>query len=202
MADRSVIDRAFDAFDRLSTREKLMVGGLGTAVLITAVVLVWLLVGKKLQTLEQRNENMRTTLADVQMQKDEYLRAKARLDAWKKRLDDNDLKLVKVMEDEAGKLGFEIEDFKENKRVLTENYRRRKKRNGTKDLKDLVERSQTVTIRRVSLEQLATFLSRLEGRREPVKVTQLNVAAQSSDRQVLREVRMTVATYRNEEVEN
>jgi hypothetical protein len=205
MANLNVIDRGFDAFERLSTREKLMVGGLASAFLLTAVVLVWLLVGKKLDTLEQRNETMATTLVEIDRQQDDYLRSKARLVAYKRQLDSNKLKLVKLMEDEAKTLGFEIEDFKETKRVLTENYRRKRKRSGEggekKAVKDLVERSQTVTIRRISLEQLTKFLGRLEGRREPVKVTRLNIHTLASDRQVLREVRMTVSTYRNEEVD-
>lgn len=202
MADRSAIDRVFDAFERLSTREKAMVGGLIGALVITGLVMVWVLVGRKLDTLEQRNETIRTTLVDIQGAKDTYLRNKARLDAWQRQLDRNDIKLVKVMEDEAKALGFEIEDYKEAKRVLTENFRRAKKREGDKKVvKDLVERSQTVTIRRISLKQLTDFLARLEGRKEPVKVTKLNAQTLSSDRQLLREVSMTVATYRNEEVE-
>jgi len=202
MADRGAIDRAFDAFERLSTREKALVGGLATALLITALVLVWILVGRKLDTLEQRNDLMRTTLSDVQGAKDTYLRNKARLEAWQRQLDRNDIKLVQVMENEAKALGFEIEDYKEAKRILTENYRKVKKREGDKKVvKDLVERSQTVTIRRISLQQLTDFLGRLEGRKEPIKVTKLNAQTLSSDRQLLREVSMTVATYRNEEVE-
>lgn len=202
MADRGAIDRAFDAFERLSTREKALVGGLATALLITALVLVWILVGRKLDTLEQRNDLMRTTLSDVQGAKDTYLRNKARLEAWQRQLDRNDIKLVQVMENEAKALGFEIEDYKEAKRILTENYRKVKKREGDKKVvKDLVERSQTVTIRRISLKQLTDFLGRLEGRKEPIKVTKLNAQTLSNDRQLLREVSMTVATYRNEEVE-
>ena len=202
MADRSAIDRVFDAFERLSFREKAMVGGLVSALVIVGLVMVWILVGRKLDQLEQRNETIRTTLVDIQGAKDTYLRNKARLDAWQRQLDRNDIKLVKVMEDEAKSLGFEIEDYKEAKRVLTENYRKAKKREGDKRvIKDLVERSQTVTIRRISLKQLTDFLARLEGRKEPVKVTKLNAQTLSSDRQLLREVSMTVATYRNEEVE-
>lgn len=202
MADRSAIDRVFDAFERLSFREKAMVGGLVSALVIVGLVMVWILVGRKLDQLEQRNEAIRTTLVDIQGAKDTYLRNKARLDAWQRQLDRNDIKLVKVMEDEAKSLGFEIEDYKEAKRVLTENYRKAKKREGDKRvIKDLVERSQTVTIRRISLKQLTDFLARLEGRKEPVKVTKLNAQTLSSDRQLLREVSMTVATYRNEEVE-
>ena len=203
MADRGLIDRGFDAFDRLSTREKIMVGGLIGAVMLTMVALVWLLVGKKLDTLAERNRNMVATLDKIDQQKADYIRSKARLAAYERQLDQNKVKLIKLMEDEASALEFEIEDFKESKRILTENYRRKRGRTGDKTVvKDLVERSQTATIRRISLEQLTKFLGRLEGRREPIKVTQLNIKTNTADRQQLREIRMTVATYRNEEVED
>ena len=42
---------------------------------------------------------------------------------------------------------------------------------------------------------------RLENRKEPVKVTGLVIDTLNSDRQVLREIRITVSTYRYEEVE-
>lgn len=202
MANRGALDRALDTFDRLSTREKMMVGGLVSTLIITALVMVWVLVGRKLDQLQIRNDTLRTQIAEIDASKHSFLRNKARMEAWQRQLDRNDIKLVKVMEDDAKALGFEIEDFREAKRVLTENHRRVRKREGDKKgVKDLVERSQTVTIRRVSLKQLADFLARLEGRVEPVKITKLNASILASNRQMLREVSMTVATYRNEEVE-
>ena len=204
MAEKGRISGLFDLVDRLSTREKVMVGALGSAFLLTVVVIVYLVIGKQIGTLQERNESLRDVIGQVMAQKDTYLLEKAKLDANKERLDNNTVKLVKVMEDQAKRLGFTIEDFKENKRFLTENHRKVKKRAGAvkaKKVKDLVEESQTVTIRHISLDQLSRFLQALESRREPVKITQLNVNTLSSDRQVLREVRMTVSTYRNEEVQ-
>ena len=108
------------------------------------------------------------------------------------------------METEAGNRSIQIEDFKESKRNLT-NTRRQFRRRGSegekKTVKELIEESQTVTIRRVSLEDLVSFMSALESRREPVKITNLTVSTLNSDRQILREIRMTVSTYRYEEVE-
>ena len=65
-----------------------------------------------------------------------------------------------------------------------------------------MEYTQSVTIKNVSLEQLSKFLEKLESNRFPVRVTQLNVNVSSSDRQVLKEIQLTVATYRNEEVKS
>lgn len=205
MAEKGRIANAFDSFDRLSSREKVMVGGLAVAFLITAVVIIWMVIGNQISDLETRNQTARTALDGAKAQKETYLRNKARMEAYKTRLDTNNVKLVKLLEDQATRLGVTIEEFKENKRYLTENHRRKRPRGEEtgpkKKVVDLVEESQTVTIRRVSLERLAKLMAALEGRPEPIKVTRLDVNTLSSDRQVLREVIMTVATYRNEEVE-
>lgn len=199
MAEQGRLAGLFDSFDRLSTREKAMVGGLLGAFGLTGLIIVWLIVGNQINDLEQRNLNMRTALAQVNTLKEPYLRAKAKLDANKALLDNNSVKLVKEMEQQASRLEITINDFKEAKRFLTENHRRAKK--GTKKkITDLVEESQTVSIRDITLDQLSRFMAALESRPEPILVTRLNINTRSSDRQKLREVRMTVSTYRNEEV--
>jgi len=192
---------AFEALDRLSGREKALVGGLAAAVLLTFVGLFWFFTSNQINNLEERNETVRSALEQIGTQKDAWIAKKARSDADNARLDSNKLKLVREMESQATRLGFSIEDFKENKRYLTDNRRRRRKTKERQTVVELAEESQTVTIRRISLEQLAEFLYNLEKRKEPVSVTRLNIRTASSDRQVLREVRMTVATYRNEEVQ-
>ncbi|MCB9527102.1 MAG: type II secretion system protein M [Myxococcales bacterium] len=204
MAEKSRMQSLFDAFDRLSSREKIMVAGLGGAFFLTVVAVIALVFYNQITTLEQRNAATRDTLAEVMTLKDAYLAQKAKLDAKKDLLDRNDVKLVGVIEQEATRLGIEIEDFKEGKKALTDNARRARGRTdeGGEPVKvrDLMEVSQTVTLRRLSLEQLASLLAALEKRREPIKVTELNVQTLASDRQVLRMVKVTVSTYRNEEV--
>ncbi len=196
-----------ESLEQLSLREKLMLGGLIAAFVGFAIFGVYWFVGKQTAALEERNANARETLAAIMEQKDAYLLDKAKIEANKKALDENKLRLVEEMEKEAAAQGFKIEDFKENKRYLTENYRRMKKREdaeaGTpkKKVKDLVEETQTVSIRQVTLKELAGFLSALEGRREPVRSRLLSITTSGQDRQKLREVRLTIATYRNEEVE-
>jgi len=201
MAEQGRIGRLFEAFERLSTREKLLVGGLGTALLGTVVVVIWLVIGRQVSNLEERNKALRETLASVNEQKTEYMARKRRLDAYQKRLDQNDVKLVQLMESQATKFKITIEDFKENKRYLTEKHKKLKKTASQTKVKDLVEESQTVTIRRVKLDELTSFISALESRQEPIKVTQLKVETLASDRQMLRQVQLTVSTYRNEEVD-
>jgi hypothetical protein len=198
MAETGRMGRMFEAFDRLSTREKLMVSGLVGAVLIAAVAAIWLIIGRQVSNLEERNRGLRDTLTSINEQKTNYLTQKRRMDAYQKLLDDNQVKLVQLMESQAQKFGITIEDFKENKRWLTEKHKKLKKADAK--VKDLLEESQTVTIRRVELDKLSGFISALESRKEPIKVTQLKIETLSSDRQILRQVQLTVSTYRNEEV--
>lgn len=204
MAEKSRMQSLFDAFDRLSTREKVMVAGLGGAFFITVVSVIALVFSNQIGALEQRNQATAETLAEVMTLKDAYLAQKAKLDAKKDLLDNNNLRLVRELENAARRYGIEIEDFKETKQALTENARRARGRSGEEGAPakviDLMEVSQTVTLRKVSLEQLANFLALLEKKREPIRVTDLNIQTLSSDPQVLRVVKVTVSTYRNEEV--
>lgn len=206
MSEQGRIANLLTSIERLSTREKTLLGGLVGGVVLTIVALLWLVVGGQIDELQQKNASIQDTLSQVMARKDKFLEEKSRLDADKKRLETNDVKLVKLMEDQAGAQGIQIEEFKESRRFLTENARRKKKGGSDKPdtgpkVKDLVEESQTVTIHNVTLDQLARFMAAMEGRAEPVKVTRLNVQTQQSDRTKLREVRMTVATYRMEEAE-
>ena len=201
MAKNSRTQSLFDAFDRLSGREKAMVGVLLGGMLLIGAVVVSMIIGTQIEALEQRNENTRDTLAQVMILKDDFLRQKKVLDAQKALLDDNNVKLVRLMEKEAANADFEIEDFKEGKRFITTKHRTLKKTPNRKSVVDLVEESQTVTIRRISLAQLANFLAAIESRSEPVLSTRLTIDTLNSDRQVLRNIRLTVATYRNEEVQ-
>lgn len=206
MSDQGRITTLLQSFERLSSREKALIGGLSAGVFLAIVAGVWFIIGSQISELEERNAAMAETLSQIVARKDKFLREKSRLDADRKRLEQNDIKLVKLMEDQAGAQGIQIEEFKEARRVLTENQHRRKKSDKDKEgggpkVKDLVEESQTVTIHNLSLDQLARFMAALEGHPEPVKITRLNVQTQQSDRSKIREVRMTVATYRMEEAE-
>ena len=194
----------FDTFDRLSTREKIMVGGLLTALFVFLGGGAYVIIGGQIDDLHERNESIRGTLNQVNKLKAGFLQKKARLDAMRSRLENNPIRLVQLMETEAGHQGFEIENFKETKTFITNKHRQFRKRGKgvkKKSVRDLVEESQRVTIRRISLEQLSNFMAALENRKEPVKVTGLVIDTLNSDRQVLRRVQLTVSTYRYEEVE-
>jgi len=104
--------------------------------------------------------------------------------------------LDKLMERLAKAQGFSIEDFKEQRRVLSEGERSR--RSKKRKSKILVAYTQNVTIRNVNLKQLAAFLQDLERQSAPIRVTSLEVRPLTSDRQTLRLVKLSVSTYKRE----
>lgn len=206
MAERGRMGRMFEAFDRLSGREKVMVGGLVVGLVGTLLAVVWMVINRQIEELELANETTRETITQIQAAKQSYMADQEALADSKAQLEENNIKLVRVMEKEAKALGIRIQNFKEARRPLTENYRKNKKsgEDGAKKpkVKDLVEESQTVTLKKISLDQLSKFMRALEQNKAPVRVTKLSINTSLSNRQELREVKMTVATYRMEEVEN
>ena len=194
----------FDSFDRLSTREKVLVGGLGSALLVTAVAILWIFIGNQVAAQAEQNESIRSTLQQVNVLKPDFLVKKAKLDAVREILETNPIRLVQLIEKEAKAQDIQIEDFKESSGFLTNNRRRFQKRSEDKKpkkVKELKWEAQSITIRRKSLDQLTSFMSNLENRAEPVRITRLTVSTLSSKREILREIRMTVATYRYVEVD-
>lgn len=192
-----------ETFDRLSSREKVLVGGLVVALVITAVAIMWLVVGKQLNRLDARNAAIEEALDTFRSQQVEFVAKKTKADREKARLENNTLKLVQLMQREAEAQGISIQKFNKDTRFLTNRHRNLKRNDGSPEgkVRDLVEESQKVTLKRISLDQLANFMAELERRPQPIQTTELTVSTLSSDRQVLREAIIKVATYRYKEVE-
>lgn len=192
-----------ETFDRLSSREKVLVGGLIVAMIITAVAIMWLVVGKQLSRLDARNTAIEKALDTFRSQQAEFVAKKTKADREKARLENNNLKLVQLMQREAEAQGVSIQKFNKDTRFLTNRHRNLKRNDNSAEgkVRDLVEESQKVTLKRISLDQLANFMAELERRPQPIQTTELTVSTLSSDRQVLREAIIKVATYRYKEVE-
>ena len=63
----------FDKFDRLSTREKVMVGGLLSAFIICIGAFLWVYIGQQITIQQAENASIRDGLHAVNLKKDEYL---------------------------------------------------------------------------------------------------------------------------------
>ena len=163
---------------------------------------MWFLVGKQLSRIEVQNQQIEDGLVEFR-KRVEFLARKVKADAERARLENNGIKLVQLMQREAEGQAISIQKFNKDTRFLTTRHRnlKRNENDSTEKVRDLVEESQRVTLKRISLDQLAHFMAELENRNEPIKTTELTINTLSSDRQVLREAILKVATYRYKEVE-
>ena len=75
-----------ETFDRLSSREKALIGGLAIAMVITAVTIMWLVVGKQLNRLDARNTTIEEALDLFRAQQAELKAKKSKADMEKARL--------------------------------------------------------------------------------------------------------------------
>ncbi len=188
----------FESFNRLSQREKLLVIGFVSMILIVVLYGFWNSKLQALETLNTKKTELQATIDKIKLAQPKFLEKKAQLEAYENLLNENKQDLAHLMENTAKALNFSLDDFKENKRSLSDDFSKKKKKNQ----KELMEYTQSVTIKNVSVDQLSNFLEKLENNRYPIRITQLNINTSSTDRQILREVQVTVATYRNEEFKN
>jgi len=192
MSDRSLSTIG----DSLSDRDKVLLGLLATCVMS---VLAWFMfdgMSMEADALREQRDALKSGLSEVRGLAPVYLERKQRLEAYEDRLNKNTVSLDKLMERLAKAQGFSIEDFKEQRRVLSEGERSR--RSKKRKSKILVAYTQNVTIRNVNLKQLAAFLQDLERQSAPIRVTSLEVRPLTSDRQTLRLVKLSVSTYKRE----
>jgi len=192
MSDRSLSTIG----DSLSDRDKVLLGLLATCVMS---VLAWFMfdgMSMEADALREQRDALKSGLSEVRGLAPVYRERKQRLEAYEDRLNKNTVSLDKLMERLAKAQGFSIEDFKEQRRVLSEGERSR--RSKKRKSKILVAYTQNVTIRNVNLKQLAAFLQDLERQSAPIRVTSLEVRPLTSDRQTLRLVKLSVSTYKRE----
>jgi hypothetical protein len=194
MSDTSKLSAPSEGFlSQLSTRERLLVSAVISIILIAGVAygLSQLTAAKNIAM--ERTTLLRAGIAEIKEIEPRYLKQKQRLKDFESRLTSNSLDLGKVMEKHSKTLGFSIDDFKERRIVIDETRSSSKKKK-----KVLVAYTQDVTIRTISLDQLAKFLQNLERERVPVKVTALEVKPSTQNRQELKYIRLSVTTYKKE----
>ena len=169
-----------DWWERLSQRERTLVG----AMLTTFVVLVTLGVGyfitDGLETLDQRNSDMRQALRDLDTQRDAYLRMKAKSAQMETKLGQTPVQLQSYLEAAAKEAGVELPEQQEHQAASSN--------------KAFIERTVDLRLGAVTLEQLTKFLRAVETGRSMVVVTQLEVHTRDDRHQQL-EVTMSVSTY-------
>jgi len=75
-----------DKWERLSQRERTMVGAMGVTFVIMVTLIVGFLITDGLSSMEERNSDMRQALRDLDTQRDKYLVMKAKVAQMETRL--------------------------------------------------------------------------------------------------------------------
>lgn len=169
-----------DRWERLSQRERTMVGALGVTFVIMMVLIVGFLITDGLASMEEHNADMRQALRDLDTQRDNYLRMKAKASQMETRLGQTPVQLQGYLEQAAKEAGIDIPETKENP--------------PTPAGKRFVERSVDLGLHAVTLDQLVKFMRAIETGRSLVVVTRLNVRTRD-DKHEQFDVEMSVSTY-------
>lgn len=169
-----------DWFERLSQRERTMVGALGVTFIVLLTLIVGFLIVDGLSSLEERNADMRQALKDIDTQRDAYLRIKAKSSALQTRLGQTAVQLGGYLEQAAKESGIEIPESNE--------------RPPAQAGKNWTEKSVDLRLNRVRIDALASFLKRIETGQQLVVVTSLMVRTRDDKHQEL-DVEMSVSTF-------
>ena len=169
-----------DKWERLSQRERTMVGALGVTFVVMMTLIVGFLITDGLSSMEERNAEMRQALRDLDTQRDNYIRMKAKVAQMETRMGSQPVQLSGYLEQAAKDAGVEISDSSD--------------RPATAAGKKFVERTVDVHLRPTTLEALTKFMKAIETGKSIVVVTALEVHTRDDKHQQL-DVTMAVTTY-------
>ena len=180
---RRLFDDAKAGLDRLSARERLMVGGLAATfvVLVTFGFGYWLVM--ELDELKEDNAAKQTALKEIQRLKHQYLERRRRNASVRSQLSPTPLELNTYVEQAASLAGVKIDESSEATAASVEGYS---------------QRGIQIKMHKVSISQLATLLKKLEGTTTHiVQITKLEVTTRWKKHEEL-DVTMVVTTYQRE----
>jgi hypothetical protein len=169
-----------DRFERLSQRERTMVGAMGVTFLVMLTLIGGFLITDGLVSLEEKNADMRQALKDIELQRDSYLRAKAKVRQLETRLGQQPIQLGGFLEQAAKDSGVQIPESNEQPPAPAG--------------KQWLERAIDLRLSRVPLESLTNFLHRIETGPNLVVVKSMSIRTRDDKHQEL-DVDMTVCTY-------
>jgi type II secretory pathway component PulM len=165
--------------ERLSPRERRMIGGLVAAVLVFVVLLVGYIIQNGLEEIETQNDDTRHALRDLEKYKDAYMVQRQRIAALEVRMSRTPLELNRFVETAASAVGVSIAESGEIPAVVGDRY---------------TQRGVEIKLRKVNIEQLGKLLKELENSPHIVQISSLSVNTRWNQHQDL-DVEMTVSTY-------
>jgi len=169
-----------DKWERLSQRERTMVGAMGVTFVIMVTLIVGFLITDGLSTMEEHNADMRQALRDLDTQRDSYIRMRAKTAQMETRLGATPVQLQSYVENAAKEAGVEISDSTD--------------RPASAAGKKFIERSVDLHLKPVTLDQVTRFMKAIETGRSLVVVKELTVRTRDDKHEQL-DVDMTVSTY-------
>lgn len=172
-----------DRWERMSQRERTMVGALGVTFVIMVTLIVGFLITDGLSSMDERNAAMRQALRDLDTQRDAYVRMKAKAAQMETRLGTQPVQLQGYTEAAAKEAGVEISEQTERPPAAAG--------------KKFIQRTLDLRLRAVTIEQLTHFMKAIETGKSLVVVTELNVRTRDDKHQQL-DVEMAVTTYEHD----
>lgn len=169
-----------DKWERLSQRERTMVGAMGVTFVIMVTLIVGFLITDGLSTMEEHNADMRQALRDLDTQRDNYIRMRAKTAQMETRLGSQPVQLQGYVENAAKEAGVEISDSSDRPAAAAG--------------KKFVVRTVDLHLKPMTIDQLARFMKAIETGRSLVVVTELSVRTRDDKHEQL-DVDMAVSTY-------
>ncbi len=180
MRIRNRIEDYRSSFGRLSTRERMMVGGLGLVAVLLVVGVVGYVVISSLNEIEDNNDRMRQAIKDMRRFGTAYMKQRQRVAALKVRMpSERSIELNSFVEKAAKKVDVKIAESEETTPVEGDEY---------------VQRGLEIKLRKVTVKQVAELIKQLESSPQLVQITRLNVQSSWGQHETLT-VEMVVSTF-------
>jgi hypothetical protein len=176
------LGRLRDRWERLSARERTLVTAMGLTFLAMATIIVGFVITDGLATLDEANADARQALHDLETQREGYLKAKAKAKALETRMGTTPVQLQGFLEQVGKEAGVEIPETDEQPAQLVGST------------KQFNERSVTLRLKSVTLENLTKFMKGIESGANLVAITALTIHTLGDKHENL-EVEMTVTTW-------
>lgn len=173
------LDDLKGSLERLSPREKLMLGGLGAVFVVGVVVVVGYIILSGLEEIEEKNSATREALKKLVENRTCYAEHRNRERQLDIRLSRPALELNRFVETAASAVGVSIAESTEISPVDVDRY---------------TQRGVEIKLRKVQIDQLAKLIKELEASPHIVQITQMNVTTRWGQHSDL-DVEMVVSTY-------
>ena len=183
-AQTKKIENIIAALERLSPREKYMVGGVAITFVLFVGFLVWLWVSSSLGSLERRIAEKTTKLHTILELRQDFEQAKRDQKRSEDRIKKSrNIQLMGTLEQLAKQIGINTTDLEMNPRSTASNPESR-----------IDEEKVEINLKRITIDRLVEFLERVEQKSETIAVRTLHLRKNFKDPSVL-DVGFTVSKF-------